>query len=60
MTSEAKKAAKARYDARTAYKVSLKLNMNTDGDLIDLLKQQPNIQGYLKELIRQDMKNRGE
>jgi len=60
MVSEAKKAAKARYDARTAYKVSLKLNVNTDGDLIDLLKQQPNIQGYLKELIRQDMKNRGE
>ena len=56
MVSEAKKAAKARYDARTAFKVSLKLNMNPDGDLIDLLKQQPNIQGYLKELIRQDMR----
>ncbi len=60
MVSEAKKAAIARYDARTAYKVSLKLNVNTDADLIDLLQRQPNIQGYLKELIRKELKNRGE
>lgn len=56
MVSEAKKAAKARYDAKTAYKVSLKLNVNTDADLIDLLQRQPNIQGYLKELIRKEIK----
>ena len=60
MVSEAKKAAKARYDAKTAYKVSLKLNANTDAALIELLQRQPNIQGYLKELIRKELKNRGE
>ena len=60
MTSEAKKAAKARYDAKTAYKVSLKLNINTDSELIEKLKQQPNIQGYLKALIMADIKDRGE
>ena len=56
MTSEAKKAAKARYDAKTARKYALKLNTNTDKALIDHLDQQANIQGYIKELIRRDMK----
>ena len=60
MTSEAKKAAKAKYDARTAKHFSLKLNVNTDGEMIEFLARQANLQGYLKELIRQDMKNRGE
>ena len=60
MTSEAKKAAKARYDAKTAKKYGLKLNVNTDAELIAKLASVPNVQGYLKELIRQDIKNRGE
>ena len=60
MVSDAKKAAKARYDAKTAYKVSLKLNTNTDADLIELLQSQPHVQGVLKELIRKELKNRGE
>ena len=55
MTSEAKKAAKARYDSKTAKYISLKLNTNTDKDLIEHLAKQGNTQGYLKELIRQDM-----
>lgn len=56
MTTEAAKAAKARYDAKTARYVSLKLNTNTDRDLINHLEHQQNIQGYLKSLIRNDMK----
>ena len=60
MVSDAKKAAKARYDAKTAVYISLKLNTNTDKDLIELLKSQPNVQGFLKELIRKETKNRGE
>ena len=56
MTTEASKAAKARYDAKTAKYISLKLNSNTDQDLIEHLAKQPNIQGYLKELIREDIK----
>ena len=59
MTSEAKKASKAKYDAKTARYISLKLNRNTDADIIDLLAKQENIQGYLKRLIREDMKNEG-
>ena len=56
MTSEAKKAAKARYDAKTAKYYSLKLNSNTDRELIEFLEQHKPIQSYLKELIRKDMK----
>lgn len=60
MVSEAKKAAKARYDAKTAKYISLKLNVNTDADLIDLLQRQENVQGFIKDLIRKELKNRGE
>ena len=60
MVSEAKKAAKARYDAKTAKYISLKLNVNTDADLIELLQHQENVQGFIKDLIRKELKNRGE
>lgn len=56
MTTESAKAAKARYDAKTARYFSLKLNRNTDGELIKHLEQQESIQAYLKQLIRNDMK----
>lgn len=59
MTSEAKKAAKARYDAKTAKHISLKLNKNTDADMIEFLEKQEKIQTYLKRLIREDMKREG-
>lgn len=55
MTTEAAKAAKAKYDARTAKYISLKLNRNTDRDIIDQLEDQENVQAYLKRLIREDM-----
>lgn len=56
MISEAKQAANARYDAKTARYYSLKLNQNTDSDILNHLAKKENIQGYLKELIRKDMK----
>lgn len=55
MRTEATKAAKARYDAKTAKYYSLKLNTNTDSEMIEHLAKQENVQGYLKELIRKDM-----
>lgn len=57
MVSEAKAAAKAKYDARTAKYYSLKLNSNTDRDLIEYLAKQKPLQTYLKELIRKDMQS---
>jgi uncharacterized protein (DUF4415 family) len=61
MTTEAAKAAKARYDAKTAKYISLKLNKKTDEDIIQHLEAQgEKIQTYLKRLIREDMKKTGE
>lgn len=51
--------AKARYDAKTAKYFSLKLNRNTDKELIEFLERQQNVQGYLKQLIREDMAKGG-
>ena len=47
--------AKARYDKKTAQYFSLKLNRNTDRELIEHLAKQENVQGYLKNLIRNDI-----
>lgn len=60
MTTDAAKAAKARYDAKTARYISMKLNTNTDKDIIQRLDQEPSIQAYLKRLIREDMNKGGE
>ena len=53
MTSEAKKAAKAKYDAKTAVFISLKLNRNTDKDLIEMLEKAENKQALIKQALRQ-------
>ena len=47
--------AKSRYDARTAVYVSLKLNRNTDGDLIAALDAAPNKQALIKAALRQHL-----
>jgi len=52
MTTEAAKTAKAKYDAKTAVYISLKLNQNTDKDLIDMLGKIENKQGLIKQVLR--------
>lgn len=56
MTSDAQKRANARYDARNTRQVMLKLNKITDADILDHLDSIDNRQGYIKRLIREDMK----
>lgn len=56
MVSESQKRAVARYDAKNTKQVMLKLNLKTDADILGWLKQTDNVQGYIKELIREDMK----
>lgn len=46
---------KERYDAKTAVRVSLKLNKGTDADVLRRLEEVPSKQGYIKELIRADI-----
>ena len=38
--------------------VRMKLNRNTDSDILAWLAEQPNKQGYIKELIRADMRSK--
>ena len=44
-----------KYDRNNTVQIKMKLNKNTDADIIEFLNQQPNKQGYLKKLIRSNM-----
>lgn len=56
-TTPAQRAATERYDAKTKAGVYLKLNKNTDADILSKLDEVENKQGYIKELIRADISN---
>ena len=45
----------ARYDKKYVVQIPLKLNRKTDADIIELLDSKENKQGYIKNLIRQDI-----
>lgn len=53
-----KTTAKERYDAKTAVYISLKLNKKTDADILKKLDEADNKQGYIKRLIRKDIKEK--
>lgn len=50
--TEARKIRKAEYDKNNTRIFTIKLNKNTDADLITMLESQDNIQGYIKETLR--------
>ena len=47
--------ANAKYDKTHTTGVFLKLNKETDKDILEKLSSVPNRQGYIKNLIRKDM-----
>lgn len=47
--------ANARYDKENTRQIRLKLNLNTDKDILDRLDAVDNKQGYIKNLIREDI-----
>lgn len=49
-----------KYSAQAVRRFRLDLNRNTDTDLIAYLEGMDNVQGYLKQLIKKDMKKGGE
>lgn len=49
--------AKTRYEAKMI-KLQIRLNTETDNDIIDFLETVPSKQALIKELIRKEMKNR--
>lgn len=55
MATEAQIRAQKRYDAANTKQFHLKLNRNTDWDVIDKLNSVPSKQGYIKKLIRADL-----
>lgn len=55
-TPESVRAAIARYDAVNTRKVTLKLNLKTDTDIVEQLDREPNKQGYIKTCIREHIK----
>lgn len=54
-TSKALLRAIHKYDERTAYKKSLKFNLETDYDIVRKLESVENFQAYIKKLIRDDI-----
>ncbi len=54
--SEAMKRSIAKYDAKNTRQIKMKLNLKTDKDILDRLDQVENTQGYIKDLIRADIK----
>ena len=60
MISKAKIKAQARYDKENTRSVIIKLNKKTDSDILAKLSEVPNKQGYIKDLIRDDMRGQGE
>ena len=44
-----------RYDSTHCRTYGLKLNLVTDADIIGKLSSVPSMQGYIKDLIRQDL-----
>lgn len=56
MASEAQKRAKEKYDAKATVQVKMKLNVRTDADILKKLDSVGNKQGYIKSLIRNDLK----
>ena len=58
MSTEAQKRAQKKYDEANKDKfrmIHLKLNRETDAEIIEKLEQVPSIQGYIKDLIRADL-----
>ena len=43
------------YDQQNTVKITMKLNIKTDADILSLIQSKENKQGYLKELLRNDL-----
>ena len=54
--SDARIRANAKYNKENIKMVTLHLNITTDKDILDYLQKKDNKTGYIKELIREDMK----
>ena len=58
MTYKSKIKYNAKYDKNNTTRVSIKLNNNTDSDILEFLESVENKQGLIKELLRKEIKSR--
>ena len=56
MATEAQRKAQAKYDAENTRQVHIKLNLRTDKDVLEKLDEVQSKQGYIKRLIRDDLR----
>ena len=54
-TRQARVKASIKYNQNNVKQIKLNLNKKTDADIIEHLDRTENAQGYIKQLIRQDM-----
>ena len=57
-TKEARDRAIAKYQKEKTTQLLIRLNFNTDADIIGELEKHPSKMGYVKELIRADIEAR--
>lgn len=55
-STDAQLRATAKYQAKNTKIYPIRLNFNTDQDVIEKLSHVPSVAGYIKELIRKDIK----
>ncbi|MBQ9708795.1 MAG: nucleotidyltransferase domain-containing protein [Firmicutes bacterium] len=60
MASAAQQRAQAKYDKTHTKSVLFKFNLTSDADILLRLEEVDNRQGYIKELIRRDVRGTGE
>ena len=56
MATTAQLKAQAKYDKENTKQILLKLNLTNDADIIEKLNSESNKQGYIKQLVRNDMR----
>lgn len=59
MPTEAQKRASRKYDKKSTVFVGLKLNKNTDADILERIKKEESMQGFIKKAIREYIKKDG-
>lgn len=57
MATKAQLKAQVKYDKKNTQQVVLKLNVKHDADILAKLQNEANKQGYIKDLVRKDMRN---
>ena len=60
MSTEAQKRASKKYAAGNTKQIALVLNVKTDADIIERLSKETSIQGFIKRLIREEIKKAGD